>query len=89
MEVNDEVSSFEYKIFNIFIQSLWLRHLPPFDWKFLKIGTLRAKDLRKNVSVFQKGGSTSAPPTPTRPAIRVQGVTAKSAPAHLYYIAIY
>ena len=29
-----------------------------------KIGTLRAKDLRKNVSIFQVGGSTPAPPTP-------------------------
>ena len=25
-----------------------LRHLAPFDWKFLQIGTLGAKDLRKN-----------------------------------------
>ena len=24
-----------------------LRHLTPFDWKCLQIGTLRAKDLRK------------------------------------------
>ena len=30
---------------------------------------LRAKDPRKNVSVFQEGGSTPAPPTP--PVIRV------------------
>ena len=41
----------------------------PFDWKFLLIGTLRAKDLRKNVFIFQVGGSTLAPPTP--PVIRV------------------
>ena len=43
------------------IQSLRLRHLPSFDWKFIWIGTIRAKDLRKNVSVFQEGGSTPAP----------------------------
>ena len=35
-----------------------LRHLTPFDWKFLQIGTLRAKDLRKNVSILQEGGLT-------------------------------
>ena len=27
--------------------------MAPFDWKFLQIGTLRAKDPRKNVFVFQ------------------------------------
>ena len=41
-----------------------LRHFAPFDWKFLQIGTLRAKDLRKNVSILQEGGFTPAPPTP-------------------------
>ena len=51
------------------IQSLRLRHLPPFDWKFLLIGTLSAKDLGKNVSAFREGGSTHAQPIP--PVIRV------------------
>ena len=37
-----------------FFQSLRLRHLPPFDWKFLQIGILRAKDLGKNVPILQK-----------------------------------
>ena len=45
------------------VQGLRLRHLTPFDWKFLRIGTLRAKDLRKNVSILQKGGFTPAPLT--------------------------
>ena len=40
-----------------------LCHLTPFDWKFLRIGTLRAKDLRKNVPILQKGGFTPAPLT--------------------------
>ena len=44
-----------------FFRSLRLRHLPPFDWKFLQIGILRAKDLRKNVPILQKGGFISAP----------------------------
>ena len=37
--------------------------MTPFDWKFLRIGTLRAKDLRKNVPILQKGGFTPAPLT--------------------------
>ena len=36
-----------------FVQRLILRHLTPFDWKFLQIGTLRAKDLRKNYSNYK------------------------------------
>ena len=51
------------------IPSLKLRKLAPFDWKFLQIGTLRAKDPRKNVLILQEGGSTPVPPTP--PVIRV------------------
>ena len=35
----------------------------PFDWKFLQIGILRAKDLRKNVPILQEGGFTPAPST--------------------------
>ena len=56
-------------LYTFFVLSLRLRYLAPFDWKILQIGTLRAKDLRKNVPVFQGGGSTPAPPTP--PIIRV------------------
>ena len=52
-----------------FVQCLRLCHLASFDWKFLKIGTLRAKDPRKNVSVFKEGGYTLA--LPTLPVIRV------------------
>ena len=37
--------------------------MTPFDWKFLQIGTLRAKDLRKNLSKLQKGGLTPVPLT--------------------------
>ena len=48
---------------NSFFQSLRRGHLPLFDWKCLQIGTLRAKDLRKHVTIFQKGGSTHVPPT--------------------------
>merc|ERR1712001_442186 len=47
----------------ISFQSLIPCHLTPFDWKFLRIGTLRAKDLRKNVHILQKGGFTPAPLT--------------------------
>ena len=50
-------------------QSLRLRYLAPFDWKFLQIGTQRAKDIRKNVFILQKGGSTHFPHT--QPDIRV------------------
>ena len=35
-------------------QSLILRHLTPFDWKFLWIGILRAKGLWKNVAILQR-----------------------------------
>ena len=66
MELNGEVWNFGYFIKNDFYcnsQSFRLRHLAPFDWKFLQIGTLRAKDLRKNVSILQKGGSTHFPHT--------------------------
>ena len=51
------------------VQGLRLRHLTPFDWKCLQIGTLRAKDIRKNVFILQKGGSTHFPHT--QPVIRV------------------
>ena len=50
-------------------QSFRLRHLAPFDWKFLQIGTQRAKDMRKNVFILQEGGPT--PALPTLPVIRV------------------
>ena len=53
----------------IFFQSFRLRHLAPFDWKFLQIGTQRAKDLRKNVSILQQGGLTTVPPT--QPVVRL------------------
>ena len=62
-QTQDKFFLYNKKLQNFFIQSLRLRHLPPVDWKFLQIGTLRAKDLRKNVSVFQEGGSTPSPPT--------------------------
>ena len=51
------ICNYTKKIF----RSLRLRHLPPFDWKFLSIGILRAKDLRKNVLIFLGGGLTPAP----------------------------
>ena len=44
-------------------------HEAPFDWNFLKIGTLRANDLRKNVPIVQVGRSVPVPSTP--PVIRV------------------
>ena len=44
-------------------QSLIPRHLTPFDWKFLQIGILRAKDLRKNLSILKQGGLTPVPTT--------------------------
>ena len=47
-----------------FFRSLKLRQLTPFDWKFLQIGTLRAKDPRKNVTKLQGGGSAPVPLTP-------------------------
>ena len=69
MELNGEVWNFGHFIKNDFYcnsQSFILRHLAPFDRKFLQIGTLRAKYLRKNV---QERGSTPVPPLP--PVIRV------------------
>ena len=57
--LNEKIYLMSYYI-NIFFRSLRLRHLPPFDWKFLQIGILRAKDLRKNVPLLQKGGFTPA-----------------------------
>ena len=67
--LTDENSKSTSPLFNTllykknFFRSLRLRHLPPFDWKFLKIGILRAKDLRKNVPILQKGGFIPAPLT--------------------------
>ena len=43
MELNGEVWKFGYynkSDFHCNNQSFWLRHLAPFDWKFLQIGTL-------------------------------------------------
>ena len=48
---------------NFFVQSLKHGHLPQFDWKCLQIGTLRAKGIRKNVFILQKGWSTQFPHT--------------------------
>ena len=58
-----------YSINTSFAQGLKLCHLTPFDWKFLRIGTLRVRDLRKNVSILQKGGLTTVPPT--QPVVRL------------------
>ena len=66
MELNGEVRNFGYYNESHFYcnsQSFRLRHLAPFDWKFPQIGKLRAKDLRKNASILQKGGSTLFPHT--------------------------
>ena len=69
MKTTGEVSNIERFIYiiehyiNFFLQRLILRQLAPFDWKFPKIGTLRAKDLRKNVPIFLEGGPTIGPPT--------------------------
>ena len=66
MELNGEVWTFGYynkSDFHCNSQSFRLRHLAPFDWKFLQIGTLRAKDLRKNVPILQKWGFIPAPLT--------------------------
>ena len=38
----------KYSHFYCSSQIFRLRHLAPFDWKFLQNGALRAKDLRKN-----------------------------------------
>ena len=46
---------------NFLVQRLILRQLAPFDWKYLQIGTQRAKDLTKNVCIFLRGGFTPAP----------------------------
>ena len=60
--LNKKIYIIAYYIKNCF-RSLRRGHLPLFDWKCLQIGTLRAKDLRKHVTIFQKGGSTHVPPT--------------------------
>ena len=39
-------------------------HLPPFDWKLFKLGSVSVRDIRKNVPILQVGGSTLAPPIP-------------------------
>ena len=46
-----------------FFRCLLLCHLTPFDWKFLQIGTHRAKDLRKIPSKLQNGELTPVPLT--------------------------
>ena len=72
MELNGEVRNFGYYNESHFYcnsQSFRLRHLAPFDWKFLQIGTLRAKDLRKNEPILQEVGSTHIPLT--QPVFRV------------------
>ena len=56
-------------IWNFCFQSLILRYLTPFDWKFLWIGIIRAKDLWKNVAILQKWGFSHVPYT--SPVIRV------------------
>ena len=67
MESTGEVSNVEQKNYIMvyyikkFFWCLILRQLSPFDWKCLKIGILRAKDLRKNVLIFLGGGFTPAP----------------------------
>ena len=61
MELNGEVRNFGYNIESHFYcssQIFRLRHLAPFDWKFLQIGTLRAKDPRKKYPILQAEGST-------------------------------
>ena len=60
--LNEKIYLMSYYIKKI-VRSLRLRHLPPFDWKFLQIGILSAKDLRKNVPILHKGGLTPAPLT--------------------------
>ena len=65
MELNGEVWNFGYynkSDFHCNSQSFRLRHLAPFDWKFLQIGTLRAKDLRRTEPILQEVGSTHIPP---------------------------
>ena len=76
MEENSQVSNFEQKkIFNAllykkkFFQSLRRGHLPPFDWKLFKLGSVSVRDIRKNVPILQVGGFTLAPPIP--PVFRV------------------
>ena len=73
MEVNGQVSNFKQKkIFNalllykkFFFQSLRRGHLPPFDWKLFKLGSVSVRDIRKNVPILQVGGSTLDPPMPS------------------------
>ena len=70
MEVNGQVLNFEQKklfnalLYNFFFQSLRRGHLPPFDWKLFKLGSVSVRDIRKNVPILQVGGSTLAPPIP-------------------------
>ena len=75
MEPTGKVSNVEQKnLYNALLykkisQCLILRQLSPFDWKCLQIGTQRAKDLRKNGLILQKGASTHIPHK--QPVIRV------------------
>ena len=52
-----------------YFQSLRRGHLPPFDWKLFKHGSVSVRDIRKNVPILQVGGFTLAPPIP--PVFRV------------------
>ena len=51
--LDEKIYLIRYYTKKIFFRSLRLRHLPPFDWKFLQIDILRAKDQRKNVPILQ------------------------------------
>ena len=47
---------------NFFVQSFRLGHLPPFNWKLFKLGSVSVRDIRKNVPILQVGGTILAPP---------------------------
>ena len=74
MEVNGQVLNFEQKnlfnflLYNFFFLSLRRGHLPPFDWKLFKLGSVSVRVIRKNVPIFQVGECT--PALPTLPVIR-------------------
>ena len=45
------------------ITSLKRGHLPPFNWKLFKFGSVSVRDIWKNVPILQVGGSALVPPT--------------------------
>ena len=47
-----------------FFQNIYKNIFAPFNWEFLKLGSLSFRNIRKNFLILQLGGSSPVPPTP-------------------------